>query len=283
MTKQAGPDWAQIRHRYEETQDPVAEICRGAGITERDLANARKKGKWRRKHPRPFPPPRSAPAEFAAESPTLACHEDRGGMQGGAIAYGAPRVTTPSSSQGRPSELAGSPPPRGEGSGVGGQSGARRGGALPVPATAIQSEAALENECPATDEIEPAPSPEPASPAAAPPAIPRRLLATPAARRRLLERLVAAISMKLEQLERRMSIDLASAEDTTATDHERETRAIGALIDNLEKIRELEAGLAQNVGKSGPPTTDLADEADRCRRELAERLSRLVGAAAKGT
>lgn len=116
------------------------------------------------------------------------------------------------------------------------------------------------------------------------PHIAPRLLATPAARRRLLDRLVAAIDMKLEQLERRMTNDLAVGEDATATDHEREARAIGALIDNLEKITEIETGLGNASGKSGSatPTTDLADEADRCRRELAERLHRLVEAAERG-
>lgn len=111
---------------------------------------------------------------------------------------------------------------------------------------------------------------------------PRRLPPTPAARRRLLDRLVAAISLKLSQLERRMSNDLDASHDTTATDHERETRAIGALIDNLEKITEMEAGLGKSAGKRGAsavPATDLADEADRCCRELAHRLSRIVSGA----
>ncbi len=124
-----------------------------------------------------------------------------------------------------------------------------------------------------------------AEPLAPVPAIAPRLLATPSARRRLLERLVAAISMKLEQLERRMTNDLAAGEDSTATDHEREARAIGALIDNLDKISEIETGLGKPAGKSGStvPATDLADEAERCRRELAERLHRIVEAAEKGT
>lgn len=199
MTDETGPDWAQIRHRYEETQDKVGDICREAGISEREFAGVRKKWKWRRKHPRPFPPLRPVAVADAAGAPREESDEAR--------------------------EVAGTEPVA--------------------------------------------------------PGFPMRLLATPAARRRLLERLVAAISMKLEQLERRMSTDLAKHEDASATDHERETRAIGALIDNLEKLKELETGLAENVGKSGPAVSDLADEADRCRRELAERLSRLVEAAGK--
>ena len=107
-------------------------------------------------------------------------------------------------------------------------------------------------------------------------------------RRRLLDRLVAAISLKLEQLERRMSHDLAKDLDpleqgdaATSTDHERETRAIGALIDNLGKVTEMETGLDRSAksGKSNPAAADIAGEADRYRRELAERLAKIVGAA----
>ena len=131
-------------------------------------------------------------------------------------------------------------------------------------------------------------APPPAAPPAPVmvPAQPKRPAPSGAAhRRRLLDRLVAAISLKLSQLERRMSHDLESLEPgdpATATDHERETRAIGALIDNLGKVTEMETGLARSAaagGKSG--ASNLADEAERCRRELAERLSRLVDAAAK--
>ena len=135
-------------------------------------------------------------------------------------------------------------------------------------------------------------APPPAAPPAPVmvPAQPKRPAPSGAAhRRRLLDRLVAAISLKLSQLERRMSHDLAKDLDplepgdpATSTDHERETRAIGALIDNLGKVTEMETGLARSAaagGKSG--ASNLADEAERCRRELAERLSRLVDAAAK--
>jgi hypothetical protein len=102
---------------------------------------------------------------------------------------------------------------------------------------------------------------------------------TLAGRRKLIDRLVAAISLKLEQLERRMAHDL-DADDTGAassTDHERETRAIGALIDNLGKVTEIASDIARpSGGKSAVAAAELADEADRFRRELAERLSRIV-------
>ncbi len=248
MTEHAGPDWALIRHRYEETQDAVAGICRDAGITERELSGARKKWKWRRKLPRPFPPVRNPRDRSTAEG--MLSSASRGGDRGGGTIRSKERPVSPLSRS-------------------------NSGSAAEAVGGVNADNPALDAEAPVV---------EAPTKALSSSTIPRRLLATPAARRRLLERLVVAISMKLEQLERRMSIDLASDEEMTATDHERETRAIGALIDNLEKIRELETGLVPSTGKSGPAaTTDLADEADRCRRELAERLSRLVETVAKGS
>ena len=235
MIVPSGADWVLIRQRYEETDDAVADICRETGISRRDIDNVRKKEKWRRKHPRPFPPPKAASGE-----PSSQCDPP-------------PAALVP-----------------------GGEAGDARPTALAIEP---ESEPEIEPESePAIADAEPAAALAVAAP---PPLIPRRHLATPAARRRLLGRLVAAISMKLEQLERRMTIDLADGDSATATDHERETRAIGALIDNLEKLRELEAGYAKPAGQSGSTATDLADEAERCRRELAQRLARLVDAAAK--
>jgi len=195
MTDAPAPDWAAIRRHYEDTQDTVTAICNAAGISRSSFEAHRKRQKWRRKNPRPFPPPRGQPG-------------------------------------------------------------------IPAPDQAETPPAAAQT---AAD-------------------VPPVLLATPVARRGLLDRLVAAISMKLEQLERRMTNDLAAGEDSTATDHEREARAIGALIDNLDKITEIETGIGTPTGKSGAtlPATDLADEAERCRRELAERLQRIVEAAEKG-
>lgn len=106
---------------------------------------------------------------------------------------------------------------------------------------------------------------------------------TPAGRRRLLDRLVALISLKLEQLERRMECDLDrpdASDPASATDHERETRAIGALIDNLGKVTEMETGLARTATGGKSAAADLAGEADHYRRELAERLRKIVDAAA---
>lgn len=103
------------------------------------------------------------------------------------------------------------------------------------------------------------------------------------ARRALVRRLYKAIDTKLKQMERRMAHDMATKDgnaDTTAADHERDTRAIGTLIANLSRVTEIEADLERLPGSAS--LTDqqgdrqLADEAERFRREVAERLARLV-------
>ncbi len=107
------------------------------------------------------------------------------------------------------------------------------------------------------------------------------------ARRALVRRLYKAIDTKLKQMERRMAHDMATNEstsDTSAADHERDTRAIGALIANLSRVTEIEADLERHPGTTGPTDQQaaqhaerqLADEAERFRRDVAERLARLV-------
>lgn len=104
------------------------------------------------------------------------------------------------------------------------------------------------------------------------------------ARRALVRRLYTAIDTKLQQMERRMAHDMATEErssGTTAADHERDTRAIGALIANLSRVTEIEADLERIPGTAAVPAAQqgdrqLADEAERFRREVAERLARLV-------
>lgn len=203
MTQSPSPDWAEIRRRYEETDDATAEICAEAQIARADFDARRKREKWRRQNPRPFPP-------------------------------------------------------------------TRKPGTLVAPAEPI----------PAPDT--PPPSPVPTVASGAPDAL------SALSNRRLLDRLVVAISMKLEQLERRMTKDLAAPETATAassTDHDREARAIGALIDNIGKLTELETGHGNtaNGRRTAAAATDLGHEAERIRRELAERLERIVEAAAQET
>jgi hypothetical protein len=80
-----------------------------------------------------------------------------------------------------------------------------------------------------------------------------------------------------------MAHDMATEEhtsDATAADHERDTRAIGALIANLSRVTEIEADLERHPGSAKPADQQadrqLADEAERFRGEVAERLARLV-------
>lgn len=123
------------------------------------------------------------------------------------------------------------------------------------------------------------PAPKGRSPAAA--------AATLKARRALVRRLYKAIDTKLKQMERRMAHDMATTErpsDMTAADHERDTRAIGALIANLSRVTEIEADLERHPGSASPAEQQgaqhaerqLADEAERFRQDVAERLARLV-------
>ncbi len=103
--------------------------------------------------------------------------------------------------------------------------------------------------------------------------------------RAILARLAAATCLKLEQLEHRMSKDLAADKAGTPTnpEHDREARALGSLTDNLSTMTEIDSDLETraNGGKSAAITADLADEADRRRSDLAERIRKLIDAAAE--
>jgi hypothetical protein len=150
------------------------------------------------------------------------------------------------------------------------------------------------------------------------PVLPTKPANTLTARRALIRRMYSAIDTKLQLLEKHMQSDLARLDtgtDSSAADHERDTRAIGTLIKNLGTIADIDhankrpkpgdaardgtgdtkrAGTvsgssaarhaAGNAGKhSGnrghaTDSAALADEADRYRRELAARLRRVVDA-----
>jgi hypothetical protein len=98
------------------------------------------------------------------------------------------------------------------------------------------------------------------------------------ARRTLVRRFYRAIDTKLRQMELRMATEIARGEETSsAADHERDTRAIGGLVNQLGKISELESDLDRPAGSSDDASAArLAEEAERYRRALAERLERLV-------
>lgn len=107
------------------------------------------------------------------------------------------------------------------------------------------------------------------------------VIATPARRaglptrgtqRALVGRLFRAISLKLEHMEKRM----ASGEARSAQDEERESRALATLINNFEKVTEAGAELDKDRDTARATGTAGAD-AERMRREIAERLERLGG------
>jgi hypothetical protein len=97
-------------------------------------------------------------------------------------------------------------------------------------------------------------------------------LPTRGAQKQLVGRLYRAISLKLEHMEKRM----ASGEARSAQDEERESRALATLINNFEKVTEAVTELDRDrdiARSSGAPGSD----AERMRREIAERLERLGG------
>jgi len=104
-------------------------------------------------------------------------------------------------------------------------------------------------------------------------------------RRELIQRLYAAMDTKLKLMEHRMKAQMKNVgkgeDKTSAADHERETRALGAIIKHIAQVKEMQADLDRVAG--GQPATaadaELFAEAERFRREIAERLARFVEAA----
>lgn len=108
----------------------------------------------------------------------------------------------------------------------------------------------------------------------------RAALPTRSAQRALIGRLYRAISLKLEHMEMRM----ASGEARSAQDEERESRALATLISNFEKVTEAVADLDRDKD-AARRTGRVGADAERMRREIAERLERLggVGPAGRGS
>lgn len=128
-----------------------------------------------------------------------------------------------------------------------------------------------------------------------PPDAALKVLKPIAHRRALVQRLTNAIDTKLKLLERRFErelVGLDTGKGVSAADFERDTRTIGTLIKNLEQVTDYDHDhqLGKRAGTNGSGSlltgaaaksasaaaAALADEADRLRRELAERLRRLV-------
>lgn len=112
---------------------------------------------------------------------------------------------------------------------------------------------------------------------------------TLAARRKLLSRLYQAIDTKLRLMETRMHSEItaleaskpgasADAAGLSPADHERETRAFGALVKTINSVKDMQAELDRIATGTADTATDarLAADADRYRRDIAERLARFV-------
>jgi len=120
-------------------------------------------------------------------------------------------------------------------------------------------------------------------------------------RRQLIARLYRAIDTKLKLMERRMNSEIhaleagggnaAAADDAAgfarnSADHERETRAFGALVKTINSVRQMQAELdtlanaptASAAAGAAPTAADarLAADAERYRRDIAERLAKFV-------
>jgi hypothetical protein len=92
-------------------------------------------------------------------------------------------------------------------------------------------------------------------------------------RQGMIDRLYRVIDNNLSQLEDIMK----NQSDPSIADNEKETRTIGTVIGNIEKLKGLEndAGKSRLTNKSSSPA-DTAAATERLGRELAERLSRLA-------
>ena len=100
-------------------------------------------------------------------------------------------------------------------------------------------------------------------------------------RRRLVRRLFRILESKLELMEQRMQTQLEDPEKADmvpAAERERDARAVATLVRSLDKVTEIAADLDHTAGgKPGSASADeLFAEADRFRRELAERLSKFI-------
>jgi hypothetical protein len=95
-----------------------------------------------------------------------------------------------------------------------------------------------------------------------------QVLPSRASQRAVIGRLYRAISLKLEHMEKRM----ASGEARSAQDEERESRALASLINNFEKVTEAVAELDTDGDEQ---RARVGADAERMRREIAERLERL--------
>lgn len=99
---------------------------------------------------------------------------------------------------------------------------------------------------------------------------------TQAALNSLLLRLFRAIEIKLQQLE----LSMSSNKPLSPADHERQSRVIGSLTKNVEKVHELSRPPERSTTDDAKSRIDAGfegagDNAEQLRRELAARIQRL--------
>jgi hypothetical protein len=94
----------------------------------------------------------------------------------------------------------------------------------------------------------------------------------PGGRRDFVARLYGAIDMKLKAIEERMM----SEEPSTPADTERDVRALGSLIRNIEKLHEFDDQLSRGRPGQGSSAPASPADAERRRHELAQRIERLL-------
>lgn len=90
----------------------------------------------------------------------------------------------------------------------------------------------------------------------------------------VVARFYRLIHLKLEHME----ADMARSSERTPADNERETRALGSLIRNFDKVFGLDQDGGGENDKQNRNGTESNTEAEALRRELAERLVRIRNA-----
>jgi transposase-like protein len=130
----------------------------------------------------------------------------------------------------------------------------------------------------------PSPARAPAPDAPSPRRLPRlpASAATSVVRRSLVRRLYRVMDTKLKLMELRMHKQLQDTQqdketDIPPTDDDREMRQLGALIKTIDQVTELEADASPAGGRARSGDAEArASEADAFRREIAERIEKLI-------
>ena len=98
----------------------------------------------------------------------------------------------------------------------------------------------------------------------------------------IIARFYAALDMKMREIENRIErASRSGAEELKAVDSERDARTLTALARLFEKLTELdgaESGSGKNANREEDNLAGKEIDAERFRREIAERLTRMLEA-----